>query len=157
MDVTVVGALIEIKLSKKVLKQCCQSSYIVITVGPQLQSHLSVLLSDHSAIFCGLQFQFILTEATKWWFNSTLLTNTGFASSLRPELQQPVNINRGDCDNPQMWIWETTNCFISVFCISLSTFAKAKNKQLVHLQCKIQSVKTLQKQHFSNEQAAQDI
>lgn len=31
MDVTVVGALIEIKLGKKVLKQCCQSSYIVIT------------------------------------------------------------------------------------------------------------------------------
>ncbi len=57
--------------------------------------------------------------------------------------------------DPQI-MWETTKCAIQGICISFSSIlAKAKTHQFTQLENKIQSLQNLQKQRFTEQQAAQ--
>uniref|UniRef100_A0A3B1KHZ5 Reverse transcriptase domain-containing protein n=1 Tax=Astyanax mexicanus TaxID=7994 RepID=A0A3B1KHZ5_ASTMX len=111
---------------------------------------LPILLSDHSAVFCSFLFPDII-KAPRWRFNSSLLTNSDFLSSLKAELQVFISINRSQNCNPQI-LWEATKCFIRGFCISFSsTLSKSQKQCLNDLENNIKSLETLQKQCYSED------
>lgn len=92
-----------------------------IFLSPTLAGHTSInilpiLLSDHSALLCNIDLPNIKTKAPRWRLNTSLLTNSGFLSSLKVQLKDFLDTNTKDCSNPQI-LWEATKCFIRGFCI----------------------------------------
>lgn len=81
---------------------------------------LPILLSDHAPVLCLIHVKGVPQKATRWRFNESLLLNKGFEIQIREKLIEFIEVNRDDCENPQI-LWETVKCFIRGFCISFSS------------------------------------
>lgn len=101
---------------------------------------LPILLSDHAPVLCLIHVKGVPQKATRWRFNESLLLNKGFEIQIREKLVEFIEVNRDDCENPQI-LWETVKCFIRGFCISFSSnLNKARKRRFEELESSIKNL-----------------
>ncbi len=132
-----------------------------IFLGPSLVSSgssmsiLPVLLSDHSAVLCGVPLSGVEAGSPGWRFNVSLLGGRTFIASLGECIGEFLGIGVPSGVDPQV-LWETTGCAVRGFCVSFSSaLAGAGTHQFAQLENRVQSLQGLRRRHFAGRQATQ--
>lgn len=116
---------------------------------------LPILLSDHAPLLVGIHPTAVREKATRWRFNTTLLTNPAFLTYIKAELGTFLEINREGCGDPQI-LWEATKCSLRGSCISFSSgLAKERSRRFEELEGEITLLEHAQKQQITDDRSAQ--
>ena len=125
----------------------------LITMTASIDFH-PILISDHAPVQCTITPTSHKGRASRWRFNTSLLTNQGFISGIKDSLNHFIDNNRTHSGDPQT-LWEAAKCVLRGDCISFaSDLAKKHRDHFGKLELEISVLEAAQAQQPTSEQAA---
>lgn len=129
-----------------------QSRIDYVLISPSLIAMTSpidfhpILISDHAPIQCAITLTPHKNRATRWRFNTNLLTNQDFLTGIKDSMTRFVENNGAQSRDPQV-LWEAAKCVLRGECISFaSNLSKGRRERFERLESEVRLLEGVQAQ-----------